>query len=133
MHYLPSTSLGCITDTLQRYNLEMTEPADECDPNLELTDKSIGNKRSTRTKTCPGCKTPHADHYWGPPHKGCEGNPPAMIPSDSEIKVGWPGKATMANKIMGSTNEKHKSKYHKSYLMTISMRSSEPYGKIEEP
>ena len=33
----------------------------------------------------------------------------AMMPSDSEIKVGLPGKATMANKIMGSTDEKHKS------------------------
>ena len=32
-----------------------------------------------------------------------------MIPSDSEINVDWPRKATMANKVMGSTNEKHKS------------------------
>ena len=67
--------------TLQCYHLEMIEPADDCDPNLELTDKSTVNKRSTRTKTCPGCKTPHADHYWG----------------------------TMANKVMGSTDEKHTS------------------------
>ena len=94
---------------LQCYSLEMIEPADDCDPNLELTDKSTVNKRSTRTKTCPGCKTPHADHYWGPPHKDCEGNPTTMIPSDGEIKVDWPRKVTMANKVMGSTDEKHKS------------------------
>ena len=87
----------------------MTELTDDCNPNLELTDKSTGNKRSTRTKTCLGCKTPHADHYWGQPHKGCEGNPTAMIPSDSEIKGNWPGKATLANKMMDSTEERHRS------------------------
>ena len=91
---------------LQRYSIKMTELTDDCGPDLELTDKSIGNKRSTRMKTYPGCKTPHADRYGDLSRKGCEGNPMAMIPSDSEIKVDWPGKAIVANKTMGSTDEK---------------------------
>ena len=55
----------------------------------EETNKPVtGPRRSTHPRTCPGCSVDHREHFWGPPHRDCQGRPSMPLPGEQDQQVG---------------------------------------------